>query len=96
MYVSNYVRYRKIFSNFSNLDLFQNIDYGMIYKQGTVSSRVKRIEELGAIVKVTDVSYDETVELARRMATLHNWIFIQDTTMENYLVSKSKHLNDHN
>ena len=60
-----------------------------IYKQGTVTTRVKRIEELGAIVKVTDLSYDETVEVARRMATSNDWIFIQDTTMENYLVTKS-------
>ena len=49
-------------------------------------SRVERIEKLGATVQVTDVSYDETVEMARRLATSNNWIFIQDTTMENYLV----------
>ena len=51
-------------------------------------SRIKRIENLGAIVKLTRYGFDETVQVARIRAAENKWIFIQDTTVENYLVRR--------
>jgi len=51
-------------------------------------SRIKRIENLGAIVKLTRYGFDETVQVARIRAAENKWIFIQDTTLENYLVRR--------
>ena len=56
-----------------------------------MEQRVKRIEKLGADVRVLPVNYDETVNEAldetRRTAESNRPVqFIQDTTLDNYFV----------
>lgn len=52
--------------------------------KGTVKSRVKNIEALGATVTVTEFNYDDTVRYANEMATKNNWYIVQDTSWEGY------------
>lgn len=52
--------------------------------KGTVESRVKNIETLGAQVVVTELNYDDTVRHANKMAQLNNWHIVQDTSWEGY------------
>ncbi|MCK5782924.1 MAG: diaminopropionate ammonia-lyase, partial [Desulfobacterales bacterium] len=53
--------------------------------KGSVSSRVENIRSHGARVEVTDLNYDDTVRLARRMAQENSWHIIQDTAWEGYI-----------
>ncbi|MEA3544400.1 MAG: diaminopropionate ammonia-lyase [Thermodesulfobacteriota bacterium] len=52
--------------------------------KGSVPSRVENIRYHGARVEVTDLNYDDTVRLARRMAEEKGWHVIQDTAWEDY------------
>ena len=52
--------------------------------KGSVHSRVENIRSHGARVEVTDLNYDDTVRLARRMAQENGWHVIQDTAWEGY------------
>lgn len=52
--------------------------------QGSVASRVAAIRAHGARVEVTDLNYDDTVRLARRMAQEKGWHILQDTAWEGY------------
>ncbi|MCK5826732.1 MAG: diaminopropionate ammonia-lyase, partial [Desulfuromusa sp.] len=52
--------------------------------KGSVSSRVENIRSHGAHVEVTDLNYDDTVRLARRLAEENGWHVIQDTAWEGY------------
>ena len=53
--------------------------------KGTVESRVKAIEALGAEeVLVTDCYYDDTVRMAKKRAEENGWVLVQDTAWEGY------------
>ena len=52
--------------------------------KGTVSQRVKAIEELGAQVNVTDMNYDETVRLTAKQAEQEGRVIVQDTAWPGY------------
>ncbi|MCD6581899.1 MAG: diaminopropionate ammonia-lyase [Desulfuromusa sp.] len=52
--------------------------------KGSMPSRVEAIRSHGAHVEVTDLNYDDTVRLARRMAQKNGWNIIQDTAWEGY------------
>jgi len=52
--------------------------------KGSVRSRVENIRSHGATVEVTDLNYDDTVRLSRRMARENGWHVIQDTAWEGY------------
>ena len=51
---------------------------------GTEPERVQAIRDFGAEVTVTDVSYDETVALARAQAQQNGWTLVQDTAFPGY------------
>jgi diaminopropionate ammonia-lyase len=58
---------------------------GVIFlPKGTVSSRINAIADTGAKTIVTDTHYDETVQLARETAEKEGWIFVQDTSFDDY------------
>jgi diaminopropionate ammonia-lyase len=52
--------------------------------KGTSSYRVKAIEETGAKAIVTDLNYDEAVNLANDNASKNGWVLVQDTAWEGY------------
>jgi diaminopropionate ammonia-lyase len=53
--------------------------------RGTQEVRAEAIRRVGpAEVTVTDLSYDDTVRLARRMSEQQGWILIQDTAWDGY------------
>jgi diaminopropionate ammonia-lyase len=52
--------------------------------KGTVASRIKAIAATGAKTIVTDTHYDETVLIARDAAEKESWIFVQDTSFDDY------------
>ena len=52
--------------------------------RGSEPERVAAIRDLGAVVQVTDVSYDETVALAAAEAAANGWVLVQDTSFDGY------------
>lgn len=52
--------------------------------KGTASSRIKVIADTGAKTIVTDTHYDETVLIAHETAEKKGWIFVQDTSFDDY------------
>lgn len=53
--------------------------------KGTSRHRVEAIEETGAEAIVTDLNYDEAVNLARDTAEKNGWVIVQDTSWEGYM-----------
>jgi len=52
--------------------------------KGSAASRVKNIRSHGATAEVTDLNYDDTVRLCRRIARENGWHVVQDTAWEGY------------
>ncbi len=52
--------------------------------RGTAADRLENIRVLGAQVQVTDLNYDDTVHLARRMAEENGWVLVQDAAWSGY------------
>jgi diaminopropionate ammonia-lyase len=52
--------------------------------KGAAPSRIQNIRSHGAKVVVTDMNYDETVRLCRRIAEEKGWHVVQDTAWEGY------------
>ncbi|MBR4395164.1 MAG: diaminopropionate ammonia-lyase [Eubacteriaceae bacterium] len=52
--------------------------------KGSAENRVKAIQAFGAVVEVTDSSYDGTVAHARSFAEDNGYALVQDTGMEGY------------
>jgi diaminopropionate ammonia-lyase len=52
--------------------------------KGSSEERIKNIEKHGAIVKVTDFNYDDTVKIVREDALKNGWVIVQDTAWEHY------------
>lgn len=51
---------------------------------GSTQERIEAIRQEGAIVKVTDYNYDDTVRLLAKDAAANKWIVVQDTAWEGY------------
>lgn len=52
--------------------------------QGSAKARVEAIRHEGAIVKVTELNYDDTVRLLANDARNNGWVVIQDTAWPGY------------
>jgi len=52
--------------------------------KGTFAERLQNILSLGVHAEVTDLSYDDVVRHAMRMAEKNDWILIQDTSWPGY------------
>ena len=52
--------------------------------KGAVADRVETVRSLGADVRVTDLSYDDTVKLAAKTAEEKGWLLVQDTAWRGY------------
>lgn len=52
--------------------------------QGSSKARIESIRQSGAEVVVTDLSYDQTVNLAAQKSKENSWTLIQDTAWEGY------------
>ncbi len=52
--------------------------------KGTAKARIENIQKEGAEVMLTDLSYDECVQLAADKAARENCILVQDTSFEGY------------
>ena len=51
---------------------------------GTAAERLENIRALGADASITDLNYDDTVRLARRMSEEKGWVLVQDTAWPGY------------
>ena len=47
-------------------------------------SRIDKVLQFGATVRVTDVNYDATVDIAKKVSIEKNYLLIQDTSWEGY------------
>jgi len=57
----------------------------MVYMpKGTVRSRVENIRAHGATVEITDLNYDDTVQMCWQIAREKDWVVVQDTAWEGY------------
>lgn len=52
--------------------------------KGSAEIRRKAIENEGATAKISDVNYDQTVQLCADLAEKNGWIMVQDTAWEGY------------
>lgn len=52
--------------------------------KGSAETRLQAIENEGAEAKVTDVNYDETVQLCAKLANENGWVMVQDTAWDGY------------
>jgi diaminopropionate ammonia-lyase len=52
--------------------------------KGSARQRVEAIKETGAEAIVTDLNYDETVQLVKQKAQQHDWQIVQDTAWSGY------------
>ena len=53
--------------------------------KGSVEARRRAIEDVGAAdAQITDMNYDQTVQLAASLAEKNGWILIQDTAWDGY------------
>ncbi len=52
--------------------------------KGSSQERLNNILAEGAQASITDLNYDDAVRLAAKHAEEHDWILVQDTTLENY------------
>ncbi len=56
----------------------------ILLPKGSALSRLEHIRSLGARAFITDLNYDDTVLLARKLAEENGWIIVQDTAWEGY------------
>jgi len=57
----------------------------VLMPKGTVEARRSAIEEAGAAeAEISDLNYDQTVQLAAALAEKNGWILIQDTAWDGY------------
>jgi diaminopropionate ammonia-lyase len=52
--------------------------------KGSSQERLDAIRNAGAKAEITDVNYDETVEMCARLAEENGWVLVQDTAWEGY------------
>ena len=56
----------------------------VLMPKGSASERLENIRALGAESWITEVNYDDTVRMAKRLADENGWILVQDTAWEGY------------
>ncbi|HIU83770.1 MAG TPA: diaminopropionate ammonia-lyase [Candidatus Aphodousia gallistercoris] len=56
----------------------------VLMPKGSAAERLENIRLLGADAKITDLVYDDTVQLAARLARENGWILLQDTAWDGY------------
>lgn len=56
----------------------------VLMPKGSASERLENIRALGAESWITDVNYDDTVRMAKRLEDENGWILVQDTAWEGY------------
>lgn len=56
----------------------------VLMPKGSAKERLENIRALGAQAEITDLCYDDTVRLARKMAEEYGWILVQDTAWDGY------------
>ncbi len=56
----------------------------VLMPKGSANERLENIRALGAESWITDVNYDDTVRMAKRLADENGWILVQDTAWEGY------------
>ncbi len=56
----------------------------VLMPKGSASERLENIRALGAESWITDMNYDDTVRMAKRLADENGWILVQDTAWEGY------------
>ena len=52
--------------------------------KGSAEERLANIKALGADAEITELNYDDTVEMAQKKAEKNGWILLQDTAWEGY------------
>ena len=52
--------------------------------KGSSNNRLEAIRSEGAIAKITNVNYDETIKICDKLAKENNWVMVQDTAWEGY------------
>lgn len=52
--------------------------------KGSAIQRLQHVKDLGAEAEITDLNYDDTVELAFRQGREKGWVVLQDTTAPGY------------
>ncbi|MEW9501720.1 diaminopropionate ammonia-lyase [Jeotgalibacillus marinus] len=52
--------------------------------KGSSTARLKAIEALGADACITELNYDDTVQLVADLSSEHDWVLIQDTAWKGY------------
>lgn len=52
--------------------------------RGSAPERLKAIQALGAEARITELNYDQTVEMTAELAAENNWVIIQDTAWQGY------------
>ncbi len=52
--------------------------------RGSSLERLENIRQTGATAEITDLGYDDTVRLARKMAEEKGWVLVQDTAWAGY------------
>lgn len=52
--------------------------------KGSSPARLEAIKHLGADAYITDLNYDDTVQMAADLSEKHHWILVQDTAWEGY------------
>lgn len=52
--------------------------------KGSSPARLEAIKNLGADACITDLNYDDTVQMAADLSEKHHWVLVQDTAWEGY------------
>ena len=56
----------------------------VLMPKGSAAERLANIQKLGADAWITDVNYDDTVRMARKLAEDNGWTLVQDTSWDGY------------
>ena len=58
----------------------------ILMPKGSAPARLENIRKAGAEASITDLCYDDTVRLAKRLAEENGWVLMQDTSWPGYEV----------
>lgn len=56
----------------------------VLMPKGSAAERLENIRALGAEAWITDVNYDDTVRMAKKLAEKNGWVLVQDTAWDGY------------
>jgi len=52
--------------------------------KGTSKARLEAIKREGSLAEITNVNYDETIRICKKLAKKNNWVMVQDTSWKGY------------